>query len=644
MDIFEFSSEFGRMAGKNLQYSNEIHGLNNLRKEISDFSDTMLKSPRDSVIFQLLATCEKGSIGEFTRTIRTHLENLPEIGELTILIRHVERIVKKRSNDSKGYAGLLSYLIRFRKHPESLSALEVFSEKYPTRSALMVLDNFLPEYESGWENNPLYDVAIKNEPKKEDFPSDSEGVSAWLNGAIGVFISLCRSGMSVDDCEKVFTRIHRSKAHVRTVSSILLNLREPEDFISFLSIFIHRPKSFQKLLRIIAPITEDGNGTRDEEKNEYLYETLSKYIRFTVWKSLSDEEIVQIAGVGDGSYTKLIAEKCHECSIPVETFEKTIAGFSKAVRAYPDIRKYQDKFARFEKELFDLEARCMLERVRKYYIAKLKLPEDFPISAFEKEENNTLLYILTTNNRNMEIGGKLLLQVAKNHEAGREGLPFRSRENDTWLRANLDSSQKKSWLARNEKTYEVTDVERKTDESVEREIEKFLSVARGLLENVSHKGSVNTSSAEGFCEALPKFLQENPGFDAKFSKDLKLQADSINRIFHRAKSRSVSSVRMYRETDPLRIVMMGDWVDGSCLASHSSIRNSWSVIANATEANKAVFYAEDEKGNVIGRVLMAIDQNNRLVPFRVYIRGNPDVDLIKIFEKYLREFSETLKM
>jgi hypothetical protein len=206
----------------------------------------------------------------------------------------------------------------------------------------------------------------------------------------------------------------------------------------------------------------------------------------------------------------------------------------------------------------------------------------------------------------------------------------------------LHSKQRKVWLARNEKTYSVTDADRKTDESVGREIAKFLNVAEDLLKRVPHRGMLDCLSSEAFLAGLPEFLRENPEFDEKFAKDLKLQADSINRILHRAKSRSIPSVKVYRETDPRRSIMMGNWVDGSCLASDSNIQNSWSVIANATEANKAVFYAEDEEGNVIGRVLVAIDQKGKLVPFRVYVRGNPDVDLSKIFQKYLLEFSETL--
>ena len=305
------------------------------------------------------------------------------------------------------------------------------------------------------------------------------------------------------------------------------------------------------------------------------------------------------------------------------------------------MRKNLNKFARFEKELFDLEANCMLERVRKYYIRKLKLPADFSFSSvFENEKILTLLHILATNHTNTEVGKKLLFRVAKYHKASKENPRFRSQKNDDWLLSHLPPAQKKTWLARNEKIYEVTEEDRKTDKSTEWEIEKFVSVAKKLLEDVEYSGNLDFSSYETFCTELPDFLEQNPEFDPKFAKDLRSQKDSIERILLRKKSRSVDSVKIYRETDPLRVIMMGDWVDGSCLASYSSIRNSWSTIANACEVNKAVFYAEDEKGNIIGRVLMAIDEENRLVPFKVYTRGNPDVDLTRMFEKYLREFSQ----
>ncbi len=59
----------------------------------------------------------------------------------------------------------------------------------------------------------------------------------------------------------------------------------------------------------------------------------------------------------------------------------------------------------------------------------------------------------------------------------------------------------------------------------------------------------------------------------------------------------------------MRVLMMGNWVDGSCLSFYSSVGNFWSTAINALDINKSVFYFEDQNGNIIGRVLVAIDDN-----------------------------------
>lgn len=61
-----------------------------------------------------------------------------------------------------------------------------------------------------------------------------------------------------------------------------------------------------------------------------------------------------------------------------------------------------------------------------------------------------------------------------------------------------------------------------------------------------------------------------------------------------------------REQDPLRVMMMGNCVNGSCLAFDNSIGNYYSTAANAIDANKAVFYLYNEKNELLGRVLTTI--------------------------------------
>jgi hypothetical protein len=76
------------------------------------------------------------------------------------------------------------------------------------------------------------------------------------------------------------------------------------------------------------------------------------------------------------------------------------------------------------------------------------------------------------------------------------------------------------------------------------------------------------------------------------------------------------SVRLHLETEPLRILQMGNLFD-TCL-SFGGI-NAFSSVANACELNKRVIYATDGAGRVVGRKLIGIAASGGLVGFHTYI-------------------------
>ncbi len=74
-------------------------------------------------------------------------------------------------------------------------------------------------------------------------------------------------------------------------------------------------------------------------------------------------------------------------------------------------------------------------------------------------------------------------------------------------------------------------------------------------------------------------------------------------------------VRVRLETDPLHVLEMGNYFD-TCL-SFLGI-NSFATVVNACDLNKRVAYAYDHANKVIGRKLIAINSENKLVGFRIY--------------------------
>ena len=99
-------------------------------------------------------------------------------------------------------------------------------------------------------------------------------------------------------------------------------------------------------------------------------------------------------------------------------------------------------------------------------------------------------------------------------------------------------------------------------------------------------------------------------------------------------------VHLSLERDPLHVLQMGNYFD-TCL-SFGGI-NAFSTVANATELNKRVIYARDGKGRVIGRKLIAINEQGALVGFRTYTNlgwKEGGRELSVIFRRYATTFAQ----
>jgi hypothetical protein len=98
-------------------------------------------------------------------------------------------------------------------------------------------------------------------------------------------------------------------------------------------------------------------------------------------------------------------------------------------------------------------------------------------------------------------------------------------------------------------------------------------------------------------------------------------------------------LRLRLERDPLRVLQMGNFFD-TCL-SFGGI-NSFSTIANACELNKRVIYATDGAGRVVGRKLIAINDQGKLVGFYTYssLADEPGRAALRaVFARYAAEFA-----
>jgi hypothetical protein len=138
---------------------------------------------------------------------------------------------------------------------------------------------------------------------------------------------------------------------------------------------------------------------------------------------------------------------------------------------------------------------------------------------------------------------------------------------------------------------------------------------------------------------LEELKSKSPLWSADFDTlyaDLLLQIQSINNLLKTSKAKDITSITIYRETNPLNVTMMWNWVDGSCLSFYSTVWNYWSTATNALDINKWVYYIKDQTGNIIWRVLTAIDNNWKLLRFRLYKKGNIDINLDTHVDEYLK--------
>ncbi|MFB6191336.1 MAG: hypothetical protein ABEJ64_02820 [Candidatus Nanohaloarchaea archaeon] len=83
---------------------------------------------------------------------------------------------------------------------------------------------------------------------------------------------------------------------------------------------------------------------------------------------------------------------------------------------------------------------------------------------------------------------------------------------------------------------------------------------------------------------------------------------------------------------------MGNAFTNSCLAVGKS--NDWGIAQVAADANKQPVYAYDDDGNIVGRTLATITEDDTLTRYSIY--SNINADLESYFDEYLEAWAEEL--
>jgi hypothetical protein len=89
------------------------------------------------------------------------------------------------------------------------------------------------------------------------------------------------------------------------------------------------------------------------------------------------------------------------------------------------------------------------------------------------------------------------------------------------------------------------------------------------------------------------------------------------------------------ETDPFEILFMGEYGFASCLSLRGS--NAWSAVSNAIDIDKAIVWAKEPGGNVVGRRLLALTPGGILV-YRTYTNRH-GLALDRVFDEFVDEYA-----
>jgi len=98
------------------------------------------------------------------------------------------------------------------------------------------------------------------------------------------------------------------------------------------------------------------------------------------------------------------------------------------------------------------------------------------------------------------------------------------------------------------------------------------------------------------------------------------------------------AVSIHLERDPLEVLKLGTYV-GSCVGLGGSF--ACSAAAVVLDINKQVLYARDDRNAVLARQLVAISDDDQLVPFSVYPLSTPLV-LLRAFREVDRQLAAAL--
>jgi hypothetical protein len=160
-----------------------------------------------------------------------------------------------------------------------------------------------------------------------------------------------------------------------------------------------------------------------------------------------------------------------------------------------------------------------------------------------------------------------------------------------------------------------------------RRIKADLAQARALLEKAGARG-VAADTYEELTAALKdltspppppregeKEEKPRPAPDPELLQEIGMNLERVRIAEQTPDSDFEGRILLMVETDPFEILFMGEYGFASCLSLRGS--NAWSAVSNAIDIDKAIVWAKEPGGNVVGRRLLALTSRGVLT-YRTY--------------------------
>ncbi len=236
---------------------------------------------------------------------------------------------------------------------------------------------------------------------------------------------------------------------------------------------------------------------------------------------------------------------------------------------------------------------------------------------------------------------------------------YKTTGNINWLDRNLSKVQQEVWLSKNRKEIipsdEIKNIESESsNKNTELRINHHIETAIKKIEELNKLWFEFETNFENKLELKKYFYLEikkqkenikEKIWELNIYEDLKFQIKEIFKLEKNNsdfKAKKSSKIIIERELDPIKSLMMWNWVDWSCLSFYSSVWNYYSAISNTIDVNKWVYYIRNEDWTLLGRCLITIWEDKKLSRYKMYYSWRVDIPIDKYFDEYTRKLAKEI--